>query len=339
MRSPKFFQPAWWCRGAHTQTMVGGLFCRIPSPPLNRRRFELPDGDFLDMDFLISSYQTKKDLPLVVILHGLEGSSRSPYAQSLLHEIARRGWQGGVLHFRGCSGEPNRLPVTYHSGRTEDLDFVLTELQGKCPHSHLYVVGFSLGGNVLLKWLGEQGERALQRVACTAAVSVPYDLTACASRMDQGFMREVYTRFLLRSLKRKIRQKKALFPQAVDYRRIARANTFAVFDREATAKLNGFQDEKDYWRRSSCLPYLKSVRVPTLLIHAEDDPFFPGRLIPRKEIDKIPCFHRIFPSSGGHVGFVAGPWPWRREPWLEQTILNFFESSVLQSAGNKDSQV
>jgi len=315
------FKPAWWCRGAHAQSIIGSLL-KTSRVPLNRRRFETPDGDFLDLDFLESD--GNKNSSRVLIVHGLEGSSKSPYVQNLLAEIARRRLRAVVLNMRMCSGEPNRLKQTYHSGKTEDLDFVVSALTENAPEEKLYLVGYSIGGNIVLKWLGEQGEKAARTIAGAAAVSVPYDLARSVERMDRGFNREVYTRLLMKRLQKKLAAKKKLFPDAIRYDHVEGYKTFAAFDNEVTAPLNGFKDADDYWRKSSCKSWLKSVKVPTLLIHAEDDPFFPGSLLPLDEIRASGFLKALISPSGGHIGFVSGRLPWERINWLERTILDFF---------------
>ncbi|MBI4115680.1 MAG: alpha/beta fold hydrolase [Candidatus Omnitrophica bacterium] len=318
------FKPAWWCPGAHAQTLVGGLFRRVEKPALHRRRFETPDGDFLDVDFLEQSSPEKDTkTPLIVILHGLEGSSRSPYIQNLLGEIQRRGWDAAAMNLRMCSGEANRLPATYHSGKSEDLDFILDSLTKMNGARKFYLVGYSIGGNIVLKWLGEEGARASLKVERAVAISVPYDLTKCVSLMDRGWNREVYTRALLWGLKAKVRAKSERFPDEICYNQIKDCKTFTLFDREVTARLNGFKDEKEYWSKTSSLHFLKHIQVKTRLIHAEDDPFFPGSWFPREEVRRSDFLEALMVPSGGHLGFVMGKWPWEQEPWLERTILDF----------------
>src|SRR3989338_1793073 len=225
---------------------------------------------------------------------------------------------------RMCSGQPNRLKETYHSGKTEDLEQVVENLIKNGKRKKIYLVGYSIGGNILLKWLGERASAIPSEIQRAAAVSVPYDLTASVELMDGGFNRHVYTRTLLASLKSKVRTKEKQFPATVRYDRIKRCTTFREFDREVTAPLNGFLDETDYWVKTSCKNFLKSITIPTLLIHAEDDPFFPGKLLP---IDMIHCSKYLQPlvvPHGGHLGFISGRWPWRQEPWLERRVMEFF---------------
>ncbi len=315
------FKPAWWCAGANAQTIVGALFRSRLGPLLIRERIDTPDGDFLDLDFLEGKG------PKVVILHGLEGSSKAATVLRLLGEIKRRGGAACAVNMRMCSGEPNRVLATYHSGKTEDLDCVIRYLRKKTKHKKLLLVGFSIGGNMVLKWLGEQGALAAGIVEKAVAVSVPYDLTKTVERMDRGFNRAVYTRSLLKSLKAKLRVKKKLYPDALRFERLKKCATFRIFDRVVTAPLNGFRDEEDYWAQASSLPFLKDIRVPTLLVHAEDDPFFPGGLLPYEEFRKSEYLRPLIVPAGGHLGFVTGaPWKWGH--WLEKTILDFLGLSL-----------
>jgi predicted alpha/beta-fold hydrolase len=312
--------------GADAQTIVGALFRAKPRVGLIRQRIDTPDGDFLDLDFLDAQGADALEAPIIVILHGLEGSSQAPYILSLLGEIKRRGGAACAVNLRMCSGEPNRLPATYHSGKTEDLDCVIRYLKEKGGRKRLFLVGFSIGGNMILKWLGEQGSRASEIIEKAVAISVPYDLAKSVELMDRGFNREVYTRSLLASLKAKLRVKKRLYPDAIRWDRIKKCNTFQVFDREVTAPLNGFADETDYWTKASSGPFLKDIRVPTLLIHAEDDPFFPARLLPYEEFRKSDYLVPLIVPGGGHVGFVAGP-PWKWDAWLEARTLDFLQAA------------
>jgi predicted alpha/beta-fold hydrolase len=321
----EIFKPAWWCRGAHAQTLFGALFRSKLKTKLNRKRLELPDGDFLDLDFLeTSSTNGRKAAPLVVILHGLEGSSQALYVRSLLGTIYSAGWNSVAVNMRMCSGTPNRLKQTYHSGKTEDLEWVLCDLIEREERERIYLVGYSVGGNILLKWLGERGGSVPQEIQKAAAISVPYDLSASVELMDRGFNRLVYTRTLLASLKAKIHVKEKQFPDVVRYDVAKRSTTFREFDREITAPLNGFRSEVNYWTETSCKDFLKSITVPTLLIHAEDDPFFPGNLFPFDTIRGSKHLTPLVIPCGGHLGFIAGRWPWKQELWLERRIMEFF---------------
>ena len=285
------------------------------------------DGDFVDLDWLAAPAST--DAPLLLVLHGLEGSCRSHYVQGLLRLAHAEGWPAVVLNFRSCSGEPNRLPRFYHSGDTGDLDEVVRVLAGREPDRAIVAVGVSLGGNVLLKWLGEQEAAAAPAVTAAVGISVPFDLEQCARTLDRGFQKWVYTASFMRTFKQKVRAKARLHGAFVDLEAVRRARTFAAYDRVVTAPLHGFADEIDYWRRASCGPYLARVRVPTLLLSAVDDPFVPavalpdpGRLPPNVLLEVT--------ERGGHVGFVEGP-PWRVTSWAERRAVEFLRG-VLRTA-------
>jgi hypothetical protein len=282
------------------------------------------DGDFVDLDWLAAPVAT--GAPLLLVLHGLEGSCRSHYVGGLLELGRRAGWGGVVLNFRSCSGEPNRLPRFYHSGDTEDLDEIVGRLTTREPERPIVAVGVSLGGNVLLKWLGEQGDGAPAAVAGAVGISVPFDLEQCARTLDRGFQKWVYTANFMRTFKQKVRAKVPQHGAFVDLTAVRRARTFAAYDRVVTAPLHGFADEVDYWRRASCGPYLAKVRRPTLLISAVDDPFVPASALPDP--------HRLPPAvvlevteRGGHVGFVEGP-PWCVTSWAERRAVEFLRDAV-----------
>ena len=316
------FRPAGWLRSAHLQTLWPSLSRRLPALPLARERLELPDGDFLDLDWTPIT-----DGPIVLVLHGLEGSSRSRYARGLLAAVQRRRWQGVVMHFRGCSGEPNRLPRSYHSGETGDLARVAAILRGRFPGRPLAVVGYSLGGNVLLKWLGETG--ASSPVSCAAAVSIPFELDAAARRLTRGFSR-FYQWWLLRSLRRSVERKVARRILPAEFTARAAAADFWTFDDRITAPLHGFAGADDYYRRSSCRQYLGGITVPTLVVHARDDPFLFPEAIPSTAEAGTGVTLEVH-ERGGHVGFVAGRWPWRPDYWLERRIPAFLDTWLVRA--------
>lgn len=299
-----------WARNPHCQTLLGALVDRLHAHPLSRERVRLPDGDFIDLDWLVATHNAG---PTVLILHGLEGSSRSPYIQRLLATCQARQWSAVVMHFRGCSGEPNRLARGYHGGETEDLATIIAHLKKRCPQG-LCVVGYSLGGGVLLKWLGEQGDRA--GLLAAAAVSVPFNLESAAERLNRGFSR-VYQWVLLRWLKRSI-QRKAL-SLGHDLPPLRALTHFRAFDDAITAPLHGFRDASDYYQKASCRPYLRGIAVPTLLVQAADDPFFLPTNLPRPE-ELSPQIRFELSARGGHVGFIAGGWPWAPRFWLDERL-------------------
>jgi predicted alpha/beta-fold hydrolase len=312
------YRPPWWYRGRHLQTAWGPLLRRLRPPLLRRERWETPDGDFLDLDRLDG------DGPLLLILHGLEGSSRSHYARGLLREAAARGWRAAVLHFRSCSGPLNRARRFYHAGETGDLDWAVRRLLAVEPAGRLGLVGVSLGGNVLLKWLGERGEAVPERVAAAAAISTPFDLTVSAEHLDRGVNRALYTSRFLSTMKAKVRAKAGALDGLVDVRAASRARTFREYDRLVTAPLNGFRDERDYWARASCGPSLPLVRRPCLLINALNDPFVPASTLPARLAAGSPWLAAAFVAEGGHAGFLEGPWG--RRSWAEREALAFLSA-------------
>ncbi len=309
---PRPFVPAWWCRGPHRQTLWPFLVRRIPRVELRLERLELPDGDFLDLDWSINGSG-----PIVIILHGLEGSSDSKYARGLLKAVHDHGWRGVVMHFRGCSDEPNRLPRSYHSGETGDLAYVVDLLRRREPATPLFVVGFSLGGNVLLKWLGQTG--AQTPVNAAVAVSVPFLLGESAKRLDQGFSR-VYQWGLMRSMRDAVAEKRRRMKLPLKIEDLSALRTFRDFDEHITAPLHGFAGADDYYEHSSSRQYLKGIQVPTLIIHSRDDPFMTEAVIPQ-DGELSPAIELELYDNGGHVGFIGGAWPWRPEYWLEGRVL------------------
>jgi predicted alpha/beta-fold hydrolase len=288
----------------HWQTIVAALF-PPPRASLERRRWEAPDGDFVDVDFAGDGERT------LVLLHGLEGGSDSHYARNLAARFAAAGWRVAIPHWRGCSGEPNRLPRAYHSGDSAELDWLLARLPAP-----LDALGVSLGGNVLLKWRGDRGEAAHGRIRRAAAVSAPLDLAASARTLDRGLNRLLYTRMFLDTLKPKSLAKLERFPGLYDAARLRRVKTFREFDDLVTAPLHGFRDAEQYWHACSSGQYLGAIRVPTLLVNARNDPFLPEPALIAAAADAAPCVEREFPASGGHVGF--------RPDWLARRLMAFF---------------
>jgi predicted alpha/beta-fold hydrolase len=326
--APRPFRPAWWLPGRHAQTIGGRLLRLGRSFPLRRERIETRDGDFLDLDFAPAP---REGAPQVLLLHGLEGSARRGYALITYAELAAAGIQGVGLNFRSCSGEPNRLARLYHSGETGDLRFVLDHLAARFPGVRRGAIGFSLGGNVLLKLLGEEGEGAREWLEAAAAISVPYDLAAGADHLERSAMGRFYRRRFVRSLQRKIAAKRALLAGKVDLARALRARTFREFDDVATAPLHGFADAAEYYRLSSSARYLERVRVPTLLLHAEDDPFLPPHALPRDAIARNPHLVPVITPRGGHVGFIGGP-PWAPRFWAEAEAVRFLAARLAGGA-------
>lgn len=321
------FKPAWWCPGPHAQTVWRRLFGETPYLPVSRERWETPDDDFLDLDFLEPlPSAVARQIPTVLFLHGLEGSSRAKYILGMMRDVHQLGWRGVALNFRSCSGEINRQPRFYHSGETTDTDWVLRRLISRYPGTPFFMVGFSLGGNVLLKWLGEQGERVPDAVRKAVAISVPFDLAAAARLIDRGISR-IYGKVFLKTLKRKLLIKERRFPGLVDPGNIKEICTWTEFDDQVTAPVHGFKNGLDYWTKSSSQNFLEGIRRPTLLINALNDPFLPARYFPSRLIAQSKWLTADFPPSGGHTGFVQGAWPWTAGYWTESRTKKFFLSS------------
>jgi len=304
-----------WLPGGHLQTVWASL-CAPPKVALARERWETPDRDFIDVDFAGPANAPA----LVVLFHGLEGGSDSHYARALAAKIPEAGLRIAIPHWRGCSGEPNRMPRAYHSGDSAEVDWILRKLVRSSPE--ILAIGVSLGGNALLKWLGEQGEAAAAVVGRAAAVSAPIDLPAAGRALDRGINRLLYTQMFLSTLKPKSLQKLEAFPGLFDGARVGAARTFREFDNEFTAPLHGFRDVDDYWTRAASGPWLKKIRVPTLLLNARNDPFLPEHALVAAAREAAPSVLLEFPRTGGHVGFLGGPFPGRHD-WLPQRLLQF----------------
>ncbi|MEF8754636.1 MAG: hydrolase [Accumulibacter sp.] len=300
-----------------------------PDPiPYQRQRWETPDGDFIDLDWLVTAggvTATEEARSLLVVFHGLEGSSNSHYVLALLAAAAAIGWAAVAVNFRGCSGESNRLPRAYHSGDSDEIDWILHRLRTTFPQQQHYAAGVSLGGNALLKWLGERGSAAGCCLQAAAAISAPVDLAACGHHLAHGVNR-VYTRHFLHSLKRNAAAKLRRYPGLFDERRMRSARNLYEFDDVVTAPLHGFAGADDYWRRASSKPLLGGIRLPTLLLNAVNDPFLPPRALPAA--NEVAGSVRIdFPRQGGHVGFVTGNPPGQLV-WLPQRVLHYFQHEV-----------
>jgi predicted alpha/beta-fold hydrolase len=320
------FRPARWLPGGHLQTMWGRVLRRGPKVAMRREAWTTPDGDELLLDWVDGPDQA----PLVVVLHGLEGSSHSLYVHGLLDLARRRGWRGLALNFRSCAipldeprGEPilNRGDRMYHSGETSDLDWLVGELERRQPGLRLGLIGASLGGNVLLKWLGERGESAPQAVRAAATISVPYDLAAASRHLESGFGPH-YVRYFLDSLKPKALAFAERHPGKVDVDGVRAAKTFWAYDDAAVAPVHGFKDAADYYACSSSIDFVDRIAVPTLLLSSVDDPFLPPEVLPEVERRAAACVECRFTSKGGHTGFVTGP-PWAPRCWGEERAVAF----------------
>lgn len=306
-----------WLPGGHLQTIYPALAIATPKVAYRRERWDAQDGDFVDVDFV----DGKPGKPFVVLFHGLEGSSNSHYARAMMAEVAARGWSGAVPHFRGCSGEANRAPRFYHSGDAGEIDWILRRLRARTT-GRLYAVGVSLGGNALLRWLGESQHQA-ELVDAACAVSAPLDLARGGEALSSGFNR-VYTRMFLRTLKPKCLAKLKDFPGLFDRDALLAADDLYAFDNVVTAPLHGYRDTDDYWNRASAKHVLNDITVPTLVLNARNDPFLPGIYLPASA---APSVRLDFPEHGGHVGFVAGGPPGRLD-WLPRRLITFLEGAA-----------
>ena len=323
------FKPAWWLNNTHLQTIYPALMRKVPAPSgIRRERLITPDNDFIDIDWCGNSNQ-----PLVILLHGLTGSSQSVYIKGLQIAFLAEGFRSVVLNFRGCSGEFNYSARCYHSGETEDIHFLYQTLRQREPDTPFAAVGFSLGGNVLLKWLGEQGNKL--SLFAAIAVSVPLVLSTCATKLDNGFSR-IYRENLLLELKRHVLAKRRYlenigkFQEAEKIKRLGDLSgikSFWQYDDCVVAKLHGFQNVQDYYQRSSSRQFLKSIAITTLLIQAIDDPFMTQEVLPG--LDELSSsIHLEITQGGGHVGFIAGEIPFRPIYWLEQRIPGFLKQHL-----------
>ena len=285
---------------------------------LDFERVELPDGDFLDLAWAGTNIGK-----IVLVLHGLEGSHLSAYAQTILAALHRSGYRAVLMNFRGCSGLPNRLDRSYHSGDTADAAYIAKHIEQRTGQALFAAIGYSLGGNVLLKWLGESGTSLPLTTA--AAISVPFDLAACATRLNQGFSR-FYQWWLLRSMKKKYRKKFISRRSPVKIRDIDKLTTFWTYDNKVTAPLHGFNDVHDYYTASSSRQYLHKITVPTLILHAENDPFVPRSAIPTAQ-ELSPQTTIELCQSGGHVGFVCRSHLGKDCRWLEKRIIRHLDDA------------
>jgi len=313
------FKPSWWIKNRHLQTMWARLFKRPAHLNDSQRyRLELEDTDFIDVDVF-----PLKDRPTLLLLHGLEGSIESPYIKGMIHAAKSRKWQVVVMHFRSCSGEENRLLKSYHNGVSDDLQLVLEKLQ-EINITVDYITGFSLGGNVLLKWLGENSK--CSSIKAAAVVSVPMDVAICATEIHRGFSK-LYEFVLLKTLKNKTRKKILKFGSRIlpNAKQLSKLTSFRLFDDQVTAPVHGFKNAQDYYEKVSSKQFIKNIKIPTLIIHAKDDPFMNIKVLPHfNEIPKNITLE--INDHGGHVGFVQVAWPWKVEYYLEKRIPDYFEN-------------
>lgn len=327
---PRPFDPVWWARGPHAQTLMARtLRPGHTSGPPRRERLETGDGDFLDLDWWP---EPRPGAPLVLVLHGLEGSSRRRYVLSACRELHARDLRPVAMNFRGCSGEPNRTLRFYHSGETGDPSLVLEHIRRQAPDAPLGALGFSLGGNMLLKALGEREDGGRGLVDAAVAISVPYDLAAGSDHLERTWRRmgAFYTWYFMRQLRRKVRLKRTLLEGALDVEGALATRTLREFDDAVTAPLHGFRDASDYYERSSSARLLPRIEVPTLLVHSRDDPFLPEDSIPLAAMRGNPRIHPCVTPRGGHVGFLSGSLG-RPRFWAEEEAARFLAETLRAS--------
>ncbi len=310
------YRSPWWLQGRHAQTIYPASWMPVPAVSYRREVWLTPDDDFIELDWLKQEKPVTADQPLVVLFHGLEGSSQSHYAKRIMAAVGNKDWRGVVVHFRGCGGKANRQPRSYHCGDSAEIDWILQRFRRQ-EHGEIYAVGVSLGGNVLLKWLGEQKMQAGKFISKAAAISTSLDLPATGKVLGLGFNR-LYSRIFLKTLQPKaldlIRKHRLDF----DYSRIQQADNLWDYDNLFTAPLHGFHGADDYWQQSSCRPYLRDIWLPTLLINARNDPFLPEQCLPSQ--DEVSSLVSLdFPRHGGHAGFVSTG----SNDWLAERLLRF----------------
>ncbi len=314
----KYASP-FWLPGGHLQTIIPSKLTPAPAVAYRRERWTTPDNDFIDVDFIDGA----PEKPLLVLFHGLEGSSQSHYARAIMSHIAALGWSGAIAHFRSCSGELNLAPRFYHSGDAEELDWILRRMKLHADAfgcSRLYAVGASLGGNALLRWLGESQHQA-DFIDAACAISAPLCLRSGGTSIARGFNR-LYTHVFLRTLKPKSLKKLEQFPGLFDGDALRRARNLYEFDNVVTAPLHGFRDTDDYWHRCSSKHVLADITVPTLVLNAQNDPFLPASDLPQTA---APAVTLQYPEQGGHLGFASGRPPGSLT-WLPARIVHFLET-------------
>lgn len=322
------YSPAWWLPGPHSQTLWGKLFRQQELQPTEIERWDTPDGDFVDIHRLNTRGATTR----LLVLHGLEGTIRSHYAQGLLSEARNRGWAADMLIFRSCGKDMNLTRRFYHSGDTSDLELVIGRLLAESPNQTLLLAGVSLGGNVLLKFLGEHAARLSPRIKAAAAVSVPFDLSRSSQFINRGFSK-VYQKHFIKSLRRKALLKLAQFPELIQVQKLMELRTMYEFDNVLTAPLHGFRDAEDYYTQSSSLAWLPRISLPTLLLSSVDDPFLPAEVLidVRNEARENSALTVEFPARGGHAGFIGGRNPFRPVYYMEQRVCDFLAEQITQT--------
>ena len=320
------YKPPRLLRSAHVQTVSSSLFRRVDGVEYDRERIETPDDDFLDLDWVQTPTPDSGPQRVVVITHGLEGDSGRSYVRGMARAFTRRGWDVCAWNLRGCSGEPNRRFYSYHSGQTEDLEVVTRHIFSLDVYAVVGLVGFSMGGNLTLKYLGERGGEVDDRIAYGVAFSAPCDLTTSSEKMARP-ENTIYMKRFFRSLAEKVRLKADMYPGRIDPDVVAKMRTFKEFDEYYTAPAHGFSTAADYWKRASSKPVLRDIRTPTLLVSAHDDPFLSVECFPQEDAEANPHFHLMAPQYGGHVGFMALN---REGEYWSETVAALFAEQVLR---------
>jgi hypothetical protein len=317
--------PSWWVSSGHLQTIIPALFRKVVSSPYTRKRITTPDGDFLDCDWLYAA-SSRPSQKLVIISHGLESNSHRPNVLGMARAVSLCGYDALAWNFRGCSGEPNRLPCAYHSGATEDLHTVLDHVAAK--YDEIYLIGFSLGGNLTLKYLGEQSEALSPKVKKAVVFSVPCDLAASSKQLSRVSNR-LYERRFLNSLRQKIEQKATLFPNQISLAPYLKKQikTLRDFDNYYTAPLHGFQNAEDYYAKCSAKQFISRITIPTLMVNAKNDVFLAPSCYPFDEAKSSDVFFLETSESGGHLGFITKKTP-HGLYWSEMRALGFIESQA-----------
>jgi len=320
------FKPAWWMTNRHVQTIMPRFFRPFNNTHYELEQLDTPDGDFIELAWSLPHNETA---PLAVVLHGLEGNINSFYAKGMMKALKKQGYAVVLMHFRNCSTEVNRLPRAYHSGDTADLTFFINHLKQQYPNRAMVAVGFSLGGNVLAKYLGEQGQQC--PLSAAAVVSAPYDLSS-SSDVIRKSLGKIYQKYLLDRMKKSMARKLPQIEKKISLtpEQLMGIDDLLEFDNQVTAPLHGFENAHDYYRQASAMPYLKNIAVPTLIIHSKDDPMLSIKAVPRVENISEYVTLRIS-EKGGHVGFISGKNPFKPIFWLEHVVPHYFGQHVFNS--------
>ncbi|HYF02223.1 MAG TPA: alpha/beta fold hydrolase [Patescibacteria group bacterium] len=314
------YKAPWFLKGMpHVQTIFPNLFRRVTSPPFTRQRIETPDADFLDIDLAFKNGKSPSS-KLAILSHGLEGSTDRWYIRGMVHALHRADYDVLAWNFRGCSGSINRILAYYHSGKSEDLEAVIQHVLNTSDYKKIALIGFSVGGNITLKYLGERGKNIPHNLLKAVCFSVPVDLEASSRELAKPSNRIYMDRFL-KTLKQKVRDKMEKFPGEIDDRNFKNITNFKEFDDRYTAPLNGFKNAHEYWAAASSKQYLKNISIPTLLVNAENDPFLAPECYPVKESEANPNLFLEMPADGGHMGFTD--FSFKNEYWSERRAVEF----------------